>query len=280
MQNRLVKARRLVAGRAQVRRPVKANRLIQEDRGRAGKPRWVFTTVQESLEGDLERGRALRCRCPKCERSVSKHRASHDGKQAAHFQHRPGQSGCTNSSYAVRKRYRELLLKQGVPQELPIGFFHCSGSPVLTHELGSTTAKRMNLRGPLDGPLRVYAQMRISKRGNPFYAYFQERVPLPDGTATIIKIGDVEVPHSKPDGTNRLGLHRRTGVTYLRIKGIAYKVTVRLTKGKRPYGISVIAHKAGRQDSVSPATLSESTWNRTWDTSRKGRRATIGECLS
>jgi hypothetical protein len=130
------------------------------------------------------------------------------------------------------------------PFFLLVEFLRPNGEPLRLEELGAAFVKAQGI-APGDGrrPFRVALEVKKSRLGNSFFQYEQHGVPFPDGLNTQVRVGGVAVQMGDERPSLR-GFPTREGGAPVTVGGMPYTTTVFITKGRTPYYVRVVVHKA------------------------------------
>ncbi len=132
---------------------------------------------------------------------------------------------------------------QQPPGQIMVEFLSSSGEPLRLIDLGADFVSSSGAGTEnAEKPFRVALFKQRSKKGNAFYDYSQNALPLPDGLSTFVRVDGTIVPMGKIRPSQK-GYPTREGTAQLLVGGLLYTVTVYLTESRSPFYVKVIAHK-------------------------------------
>lgn len=135
-----------------------------------------------------------------------------------------------------------------------VEYLRRDGTTMLLADLGIDYLQRLGIALVQAGrPFRVEPEEKTSKKGNTYFEYQQGGIPLPDGLETRIRVGGVELTMG-PERQSKSGNPLREGKCVISVGGVAYDVTVYITKTREPYWVKVHAQKASAHSSTSART--------------------------
>jgi hypothetical protein len=129
------------------------------------------------------------------------------------------------------------------PDKITVEFLQASGEPVRLGDLGPVFLAVNNISSADPSkPFKVGIQQKTSQKGNAFYSYQQNGIPLPDGLNTFVRVegGIVPMGRTRP---SQAGYPTREGSAQVIIGETVYSVTVFLTEGKTPFFVKIHAQK-------------------------------------
>lgn len=120
-----------------------------------------------------------------------------------------------------------------------------NGTALTYEELGDDFASRNGQIGRPDEPVRIELTSQSSKAGNTYYAWDQNRVALPDGLGTRIRIMGEDIACG-PVAVSSKGNEMVKGRGTVLVDGVKHSAQVTIVRTRTPFWIKVLVHRTGR----------------------------------